>query len=293
LPFCGGDIGGFIDNTTPELLVRWMQMATFTPFYRNHTNIGTIDQEPWAFGPEVEGICRRYIELRYQLLPYLYGLFVEAHRRGTPIMRPLFWHHQEDPTAVAAGDQFLLGRDILVAPILRQGATARAVYLPRGEWFDFWTGQRHGGARHVIAQAPLEVLPLYVRAGAIVPMTAVQQFIGEKPVNTINLHIWPGANGELEWHEDDGVSMGYLVGDGHERKITASIGSGRGSIRFAASRGKRTSEIKKWRVILRGSIRKFRVKVNGRPIASHFDRATGVCAFEFANSPSLIAVALR
>lgn len=109
LAFCGGDIGGFLDNTTPELLLRWFQMATFTPFYRNHTNIKTIDQEPWAFGPKVEAICRRYIELRYQLLPYLYGLFSEAHRNGTPIMRPLFWHYQDDPVATAAGDQFMLG----------------------------------------------------------------------------------------------------------------------------------------------------------------------------------------
>ncbi|MDB6068017.1 MAG: alpha-glucosidase [Pedosphaera sp.] len=293
LPFCGGDIGGFLDNTTPELLVRWMQMATFAPFYRNHSNLGTIDQEPWAFGAEVESICRRYIELRYQLLPYLYGLFVEGHRRGTPIMRPLFWHYTDDPTAVAAGDQFLLGPDLLVAPILRQGASARSVYLPRGEWFDFWTGERHEGLRQVIAQAPLEVLPLFVRAGAIIPMSVVQQFVGEKPVNTINLHIWPGGKGKLDWYEDDGASMEYVSGDFHEREITASIANGRGKIRFAAGRGKRGSEIKTWRVIVRGTNRKLRVKVNGRPIASHFDRVTGVCAFEFANTDSGIEAVLQ
>src|SRR5262249_9155568 len=128
--------------------------------------LGTIDQEPWAFGPKVEAICRQYIELRYQLLPYLSGLFREAQVHGTPIMRPLFWHYQNDPAAVAAGDQFLLGADLLVAPILRQGATARSVYLPSGIWHDFWTGATHRGGCHVLAEAPLETLPIYVRDGA-------------------------------------------------------------------------------------------------------------------------------
>src|SRR5262249_45592182 len=104
--FCGSDIGGFLDNATPELLVRWTQMAAFTPLFRNHSNKGTIDQEPWALGPVAEAICRRYIELRYQLLPYLYTLLAEAGRTGTPIMRPMFWHYANDSVAVAAGDQF-------------------------------------------------------------------------------------------------------------------------------------------------------------------------------------------
>ena len=169
VPFCGGDIGGFLDNTTPELFLRWLQFATFTPFYRNHSNIGTIDQEPWAFGEKVETIARKYIELRYQLLPCLYGLSEQAHRLGTPIIRPLFWHFQDDPVAVATSDQFLLGESILIAPILRQGATARSVYLPRGEWFDFWSGKKFAGAQHVVTHAPLEIIPIFMRfmAGSI------------------------------------------------------------------------------------------------------------------------------
>src|SRR4029079_18768992 len=97
VPFCGADTGGFHHTTTGELLARWTQLAAFTPFFRNHSNLGTRDQEPWAYGPKVEAICKRSIELRYQLLSYLYLLFVEAHRVGTPIMRPLFWHYQDDP----------------------------------------------------------------------------------------------------------------------------------------------------------------------------------------------------
>jgi alpha-glucosidase len=293
VPFCGGDIGGFLDNTTPELLVRWLQMATFTPFYRNHTNLGTIDQEPWAFGGNIETVCRRYIELRYQLLPYLYGLFVEAHRDGTPIMRPLFWHYQNDPIAVATGDEFMLGPDFLIAPILRQGGTARSVYLPRGEWFDFWTGERHLGGQQILAATPLESIPVYVRAGAIIPMSPVQQFVGELKVDTINLHIWSGAKGVLNWYEDDGATLSHTKGDFHQRQISATIQNKSGRILFSAPEGTRLSEIKQWRVILRGVTQKFRLKFNRHPLASHFDKRTGICAFEIANSHKSMEIQFR
>ena len=293
VPFCGGDIGGFLDNTAPELLVRWFQMATFTPFYRNHSNLHTINQEPWAFGTKVEEICRRHIELRYQLLPYLYGLFVGAHCQGTPIMLPLFWHYQNDPVAVAASDQFMLGSDLLVAPILHQGAAARGVYLPQGVWFNFWTGERHDGQKHIVAPAPLDTIPLYVRAGAIIPMAAVQQFVGEKRADTINLHIWPGADGDLSWHEDDGTSQSYLTGETLRRIIVLSTVKRAATLDFSPEIGNFTSEVKTWRVLLRNSHRHYPAQVNGKPVASHFDRLTAVCAFEFANTPSAIDVRWR
>ena len=293
LPFCGADVGGFLDNATPELLVRWMQMAALTPFFRNHSNIGTISQEPWAFGSKAEDICRRFIDLRQQLLPCLYGLLAEAHLHGHPIIRPLFWHFQNDPTAAATGDQFLLGSDLLIAPILRQGATARSVYLPHGDWFDFWTGRHHRGSQHVVAHAPLETIPIYARAGGILPLCAVRQFTGEKPVETINLHVWPGASGRLEWYEDDGVSMGYLAGRFLQRSITAKFDRRGGTLNFTANGGGYNSDVKKWRVILRESPRRFRVRTNGRVIPSRFDPSTKTCAFEFTNSDSAINVSLR
>lgn len=288
--FCGSDAGGFLDNTTPELLVRWMQLAAFTPFFRNHTNIGTIAQEPWAFGPEVESICRRYLNLRYQLLPYLYGLFAEAHQHGSPIMRPLAWEYQDEPDAVAAGDQFLLGSELLVAPILRQGATARSVYLPAGDWFDFRTGKRHRGGRHILALAPLAELPLYVRAGAMIPLGAVQQFVGEKPLETVNLHIWPGEQGHLNWIEDDGISQTYLQGNISEREITCDVGPQGGEIQFAPCTGKRETRIKHWRIILRCCPGKLSLLINGQPAAAQHDPASQICAFEFPNSSERISV---
>jgi len=290
--FCGSDAGGFMDNTTPELLTRWMQLAAFTPFFRNHSNLGTIDQEPWAFGANIENICRRYIELRYQLLPYLYSLFVEAHQNGTPIMRPLLWHYQDDPIAVAAGDQFMLGRDLLIAPVLRQGARERMVYLPRGIWFNFWTGERHEGGQHIITAAPLDILPIFARAAAIIPLAPIRQFVGEKRCEIVDLHVFPGASGEFNWHEDDGLSMGRLSGDFHDRKISATVGVDGGEIHFAGTEGKRASEVKQWRVVLRNSPRDFVVTVNGREIVSHYDAAISTGTFEFANSGEAIDIKL-
>jgi alpha-glucosidase len=290
LAFCGSDVGGFLDHCTPELLARWTQMAAFTPFFRNHSNRGTVDQEPWAFGPETEAICRRYIELRYQLLPYLYGLFVEAHGRGTPIMRPMFWHYQDDPVAVATGDQFLLGSDLLVAPILRQGSVARSVYLPAGVWFNFWTGERLVGPQHIVAHAPLDTLPLFVRGGAVIPMAPLQQYAGQRPLDTINLHLWPGTPCVLPWYEDDGNSLAYEYGGFHERDLVCSSGLLRGSLQFRPASGKFPSAVKRWRVLLRAASHRYRIKINGGTVQGRFNPTTAVCAFEFPNTAAAIDV---
>lgn len=292
LAFCGGDVGGFLDNCTPELLARWTQMAAFTPFFRNHSNIGTIDQEPWALGEQAKRICRRYIELRYQLLPYLYGLFVEAHKVGTPIMRPLFWHYQDDPIAAAAGDQFMLGPDLLVAPILRQGAVARSVYLPRGTWFNFWTRERHEGGQHVVAQAPLEIIPLFVRAGAIIPMAAVQQYVGENETGIINLHIWPSEPGKMRWYEDDGVSVAYTRGGSIEREVIFMPKRNGGVLRLGPTKGRYASEVKTWRVILRCAERPAKGNFDGKTIRGQFDARSKVLAFEMPNLPGTMILSI-
>ncbi|MEO6181965.1 MAG: TIM-barrel domain-containing protein, partial [Verrucomicrobiota bacterium] len=272
--------------------LRWLQFATFTPFYRNHSNLGTIDQEPWAFGEKVESVARKYIELRYQLLPYLYGLFEQAHRDGTPIMRPLFWHYQDDPVAVAASDQFLFGENLLIAPILRQGATARSVYLPRGEWFDFCSGQKFSGGQHVIVLAPLETIPIFVRAGAMVPMIAVQQFVGEKKADLVNLHCWPGA-GELDWYEDDGKSLAFAAGEFLSRKMKSAWSENGGALRIETITGSFPSQVEEWRIILRGVGRKFSVQANGKTLPSHFDSETQICSFKVLNASSVVEIQLR
>jgi alpha-glucosidase len=283
VPFCGSDVGGFMDNTTPELFARWFQFAALTPFFRNHSNLGTIDQEPWALGQPVEEICRTYLGLRYQLLPYLYTLCAEARATGAPLMRPLLWHYQNDPVAVACGDQFLLGRSLLVAPVLRQGAHARSVYLPTDLWYDFWTGERIQGGEHIVAEAPLDILPLYVRAGAILPLAEPSQFVGETVQDTINLHFWPHGAGKLDWYEDDGATQDYEAGSFARRRITSQTSGKTLRVLFSATEGEFPSRVAVWRLVIWGVKKPARLRVNGQPAEGSFNVDEGMLVAEIAN----------
>ncbi|MCC7377675.1 MAG: DUF5110 domain-containing protein [Verrucomicrobiales bacterium] len=291
--FCGADVGGFLENCPAELFVRWLQMAVFTPFLRNHSNIGTARQEPWAFGPEVEAINRRYLNLRYQLLPYLYGLLAENALSGTPMMRPLFWHYPNDPTAAACGDQFLLGQSLLVAPVLRPGAEARSVYLPRGEWYDFWTGQLHAGGGHLAARAPLDVIPLYIKAGALLPLAPIRASVADHEPSTIYLHVWPRDDGALDWYDDDGQSMAHEQGIWHRRRIIHESRGRGGRLRWEAAAGDFPSSTRTWRLVLRGISRPLRVTVNGERVDAPFDEALGLVIFDVPRCDQEFTVAWK
>jgi len=219
VPFVGTDIGGFSENPSGELVARWIALGAVTPFFRMHTAWGTRDQEPWSFGPEVEAICRKYIRLRYRLLPYLYTLMEEAARTGLPVMRPLVLEYQDDPETYPISDQVLIGRDLLAAPVYQPGVTRRLVYLPAGAWYDFWTGERYEGGQYIVARAPLDVLPLYVRAGAVLPMAPVMRYTGEAPVETLTLHVYAGE-GEFTLYEDEGEGYGYRRGVCARTRVT-------------------------------------------------------------------------
>lgn len=293
VPFCGADVGGFLENATPELFARWFQFAAFTPFFRNHSNLGTIAQEPWAFGPVVEEICRRYLGLRYQLLPYLYGLFAEARATGAPIMRPVFWHHQNDPVAVGCGDQFLLGPGLMVAPVVRQGAQARSVYLPNDVWYEFWTGERIVGGRHVVAEAPTDLLPLYVRAGTILPLAEPQPFVGGAPDDVISLHVWPHGRGCLEWYEDDGESLDHEQGAWSRRTITSGTRGRKLTVRFGATTGALASRVKVWRLVIWSARKPARLTVNGHRAEGVYNEESEVFQAELANVDGEFSIELN
>ncbi|NJO42213.1 MAG: glycoside hydrolase family 31 protein [Cyanobacteria bacterium CRU_2_1] len=212
VPFVGCDIGGFAGNATAELFARWMQVGMLYPLMRGHSAMNTARHEPWVFGDRVERICREYIELRYRLLPYLYSLFWEASTTGAPILRPILYHYPNDPQTYTLYDQVFLGPFLMAAPIYRPGVEHRAVYLPEGVWYDWWTHQRYEGATHILAHAPLERMPLYVKAGAIIPMQPVMQFVDEQPLTELTLNIYPG-DGEFTLYEDDGYSYEYQMGE--------------------------------------------------------------------------------
>ncbi|WP_276354577.1 TIM-barrel domain-containing protein [Cohnella caldifontis] len=212
--FAGADVGGFSHDASGELVARWTQMGALFPFCRNHSVIGSRLQEPWRFGERVEAVCREAISLRYRLMPYLYSLFYEASVTGLPVLRPLVLEYPEDPAATNLSDQFLLGEFLLAAPVFRPGAAARAVYLPAGVWYDGETGERHEGGRHVLAEAPLEKMPLYVKAGAIVPTRGVSQFADEPGADELTLSVYAGSSGESRFRlfEDDGRTFAYREG---------------------------------------------------------------------------------
>ncbi|MGH9704963.1 MAG: glycoside hydrolase family 31 protein [Candidatus Acidiferrales bacterium] len=213
--FVGDDIGGFIGSPTPELLTRWMELGALNPIYRNHTEKGTADQEPWVHGPEQEAIRRRYIELRYRLLPYLYTSFEQASRDGLPIMRPLFLEFPEEEDLYTNDQEFLLGRDILVAPKLMEKLDAFPVVLPgsaASSWYDYWTGQKFAGGESLSVNPELDLLPLYVRGGAFLPEQSVVQNTEEKPDGQLVLRVYPGGDCHGSEYLDDGKSYGYRKG---------------------------------------------------------------------------------
>lgn len=206
-PMAGGDIGGFWQDTTAELLVRWTQLGALLPFCRNHSAMGTVRQEPWAFGEPYTQMCRTAIERRYQLLPYMLTLAHEATVSGAPMIRPLAWIAPSHAGSLACDDQFLLGDALLVAPVLEEGATSREVVLPPGEWFTWESGELHVGDQHLSIPVTLDTLPLYVRAGTILPLAAIAQSTDGMTDQPLTLHVYlspanPSATLSM-WLDDD------------------------------------------------------------------------------------------
>lgn len=208
----GTDIGGFGGDTTPELLSRWIEAAAFCTFFRNHSANGTIRQEPWQFGPETEEIYRKYVKLHYRFLPYIYDLMHEEQENGLPVMRPLVMHYEDDAVTHNINDEFLVGEKLLVAPVVNQGETVRKVYLPEGTWYSFWTGEKHEGRRYFLEQAPIDHLPIYIKAGSVIPVYEEMQYVGEKPLDKLTLITTPDG-GSAVHYQDGGEDFSYLEGN--------------------------------------------------------------------------------
>jgi alpha-glucosidase (family GH31 glycosyl hydrolase) len=239
-PFWGTDTGGFV--TTPELTgelyVRWFQFSSFCPLFRSHGRTwklrlpwgwnmgdpGPVELERYASpaglpdrkefnNPDVEPVCRKYLDLRYRMLPYLYSVVREAHDTGMPIMRALWLHYPDDPRAVERSDEYLWGPHVLVAPVTEKGAALRKLYLPRGLWYDFWTGARVEGGREIARGVDLATMPIYVRAGAVVPFGPVKQYTTEGTDDPFSIDVYSGADGKFVVYEDDGTTFRYERGE--------------------------------------------------------------------------------
>jgi alpha-glucosidase len=238
VPFVGSDIGGFAGAPSAELYTRWLQAGVFYPFMRTHTTIGTPDQEPWSFGAVHESINRRAIELRYQMLPHIYNVMHEASTTGVPAMRPLFLEFPEDSATWGMDEQFLFGRDLLIAPVLREGERQRDVYLPKGEWFDFWTGRRFEGGAPVAVPVTIDSTPIFVRAGGFVFRQPVVQHTGEMPGQPLEVHVYPAAASAATLYEDDGETQAYRKDGFMRRTFTQTRADASATIEMAAPEGR-------------------------------------------------------
>src|SRR5258707_8772932 len=185
--FVGADIGGFNGSPTPELLTRWMEVGAFNPIYRNHAAKGTRFREPWVDGPEHESIRKRYIETRYQLLPYIYTGMEESSRTGLPLLRPMFLEFPDDESLATNGEEFMFGSSLLVAPKVWPFVDAFSITLPKGDWYDYRSGTRIDGGKAVMADPPLDTLPVFVGAGSILTEEPLIQHVGEIPRGPLQL----------------------------------------------------------------------------------------------------------
>ncbi|HEY3755028.1 MAG TPA: TIM-barrel domain-containing protein [Opitutaceae bacterium] len=219
LPYWTCDTGGFLEGyyrndrygAHARLYERWMEYSAFSPLTRAHK---VKDPFPYDFGPETERVARHYLKLRYRLLPYIYSYAAEAARDGLPIVRALPLEFPNDPGSLAApGDEYLFGRELLVAPVLNEGQTRRDVYFPPGRWVDWDTGAEYAGGRTIAVDAPLDRIPVAVRAGAIIPMAPEMRNSGEKPWDPLTVEIFPEGDSAFTLYRDDGISFGYERGE--------------------------------------------------------------------------------
>lgn len=212
--FVGADLGGYMGRSDGEFLARSYQIGFLTPFLRNHHAVDHNDQEPWRFGKKYEDIIRKFVKLRYQLLPYLYTVLAEAHETGTPWFRPLILEDQDDYNVLGIDDEFMVGDALLAAPVLHPGVTRRDLYLPRGQWYDYFSGKKYEGGQYISVDAPLDTVPLFVRAGSIIPTGAAVDFVGQPGGDAIKYDVYPDRDGAAVGHlyQDDGTTPAYLKG---------------------------------------------------------------------------------
>ena len=268
-PYWGSDIGGFYPNNelTGELYARWHQFAAFCGSFRSHGRTW-FTRLPWGWGlsdlgprehnntntpippddrrnilqsemnnPAIEPVAKRYSELRYQLMPYTYTLAWEARETGLPLMRAMWLHYPDEERMRGMGSQFMWGRDLLVAPVFTKGATSRDVDLPKGEWYDWWTNARVAGGQRITRPVDLSTMPIYVRAGAIIPVDPVRQYTSEPVRDPTTLKVYRGADGQYTLYEDDGISLEYLKGRGSWTRMVWNDRARQLTIEPAAPRG--------------------------------------------------------
>ena len=261
----GHNAGGFEEVATEELYIRWTAFGFFNPVSHFLGMEHPQYKEPWRYGSRALAAFRRYAQLRYRLMPYIYTAAHQTYADGVPMMRPLVLEYPQDPRVYGIDDQYLFGDALMIAPVTQEGAAGRAVYLPEGAWVDYWTGARYDGGRTIDYAAAADVLPIFARAGAIVPMQPDMAYIGEKPVDPLTLDIFPSGRSRFNLYEDDGESLAYQEGMYAETAITCDEMAGQIDVRVAAPAG---------RFVVSPRAYEFRIHLEAAPRAVRIDGGT-------------------
>jgi alpha-glucosidase len=292
--FVGDDIGGFAGSPPPDLLTRWIELGAFNPIYRDHTTKGSLDQEPWVHGPEQEAIRKRYIELRYELMPYIYTTAEEMSRTGMPMMRPMMLEFPSEPQVAGNGSIYMFGPSLLVAPKLTEMLDAYAFAMPSGTWYDFWTGKKVAAAKEIKLEPKLDELPVFVRGGAVIPRHAVIQHTGEVPSGPLTLAVYPAPGCSGSVYSDDGHTFDYQKGAYARFSVTCETSSGL-SVRIGKTEGTFTPWFQQLEIQVFGmQQRPQAVEVDGKAVTDFaWDEKTQTVSVRFPYTRAGVNVTLR
>lgn len=279
IAFAGYDVGGFVGDANSKLFARWISIGAFSPFFRGHSMINSRDSEPWAYGEEVEQISRNYIKFRYQLLPYIYSLFYEATQTGMPLQRSLAIDYTHDHRVYNGlfQNEYMFGPYFLIAPVDSTKDLAR-VYLPQGSWYYLYDGHRYQGNSEIILDCPMHKLPVFIKAGAVIPMQPIKSHTGEA-THTIILHIYTGDSSTFNFYEDDGLSYDYQKGAYALRRIVHD--HQKRTLWISQVEGIYTSTAKRFKLVFHGlDGHPHRVMVNGAELTLTRDLNISFVALE-------------
>lgn len=278
----GHDVGGFVGNPSAELLTRWHEWASMTPFFRSHSIKGNDEREPWRYGTYYEGLLRNIIKFRYKMMPYIYTLAHESSVSGVPMNTPTVMHFQDDKETHYRNDNdFMLGDSLLVSPVYEASKGDRWTYLPAGTfWYNFYNGTKHPGGAWTQQSAPVGTLPLYARAGAIIPMGPSMAYVNEYVPNFLDINVWPtpaGYSSEFTLHEDDGETFNFLAGVYAQTKFVGAATLNDFTFTIHARQGSYNPGTRNFFVKLRDANSPVTVKVNGTAIPYDASHATASC----------------
>ncbi len=219
--FCGSDIGGFIDQPSPEMYIRWVALAIMHPFFRTHSSGDHGDQEPWSFGEDALKLVKNFIQIRYKFLPYIYSTFYEYVKYGRPMLRPIYMYEQHDYHSHYRADEVTHGNHILYAPIIGEGVTMKKIFFPKGSWYYYFDNTLWEGGKEHTVNIPLAESPLFVKEGTVLPQYPVMNYVGEKNIDVLSLHIYYKNGSESSFmYEDQGDGYEYTAGEFNEVYFT-------------------------------------------------------------------------